>query len=535
MSDVQLDATQELTNWKLCILCQTDATVKGPMVQHPRIDSFTNLLQAVEERATLKDGSYIEIQKRLRLCTYGDLSSHKAGWHRSCYSTATNKEEIRRARNRIEDALSSGSYITKKRGIKRKSAIDEASTSTSVFTRSSTIPLCKELCFFCQTDDHNQQLFKLRTHNAGKALRDALEIAQDTALLTRLNTSLSPCDAHAIDVRYHKPCWRKHVFHILRDSDTTRNAENDLSRQMACLIEIIHIVDTHTRNGAYLSMADIEITYINMFDRKSLDNHSPTFSRQWLKEKILSELNHVRSVLQKDRRKCAILYSLEACEEEMVHSAMCEDDGMEGMKAIYRAAQIVRKSITTFTKNDGEPGSVLVSSNMDDIPCELYTLIQWIMVGPVDSLDSKTRECLVDRAVLTSCQTLMFGLKSDRQVMHKPKSASSEKFRSQQRRENSQVLGLALSVHHDTRNKKIVNLLHAQNCCISYHHTMLLETAIFNNLYVPPFLKKGTFVFFAVDNTDFAEDTIDGKGTTHGTIVAVYQKASAPGESIAPP
>ena len=33
---------------------------------------------------------------------------------------------------------------------------------------------------------------------------------------------------------------------------------------------------------------------------------------------------------------------------------------------------------------------------------------------------------------------------------------------------------------------------------------------------------------------DFAEDTADGKGTTHGTITAVYQKANATGETIAP-
>ena len=61
-----------------------------------------------------------------------------------------------------------------------------------------------------------------------------------------------------------------------------------------------------------------------------------------------------------------------------------------------------------------------------------------------------------------------------------------------------------------------------------------METALANavvenikahqGLHVPPFLKKGTFVFFAVDNTDFAEDTSDGKGTTPGTITAVYQK-----------
>ena len=42
-------------------------------------------------------------------------------------------------------------------------------------------------------------------------------------------------------------------------------------------------------------------------------------------------------------------------------------------------------------------------------------------------------------------------------------------------------------------------------------------------------------MFFASDNTDFAEDTADGKGTTHGTVTAIYQKADAPGEPITPP
>ena len=37
------------------------------------------------------------------------------------------------------------------------------------------------------------------------------------------------------------------------------------------------------------------------------------------------------------------------------------------------------------------------------------------------------------------------------------------------------------------------------------------NTKQFHGLYVPHFLKKGTFVFFAADNTDFAEDTADGK------------------------
>jgi len=50
------------------------------------------------------------------------------------------------------------------------------------------------------------------------------------------------------------------------------------------------------------------------------------------------------------------------------------------------------------------------------------------------------------------------------------------------------------------------------------------NTKQFQGLYVPTSLKKGTFVFFASDNIDFAEDTADGKGTKHGTVTAIYRR-----------
>ena len=66
----------------------------------------------------------------------------------------------------------------------------------------------------------------VRTENAGKAFRQAVEIAQSQVLMTRLNNAISPSDAHAIDVRYHKVCWTRHVFHVLRD---------DASNQEKCM------------------------------------------------------------------------------------------------------------------------------------------------------------------------------------------------------------------------------------------------------------------------------------------------------------
>ena len=167
-------------------------------------------------------------------------------------------------------------------------------------------------------------------------------------------------------------------------------------------------------------------------------------------------------------------------------------------------------------------------------------MIRWILAGPADKLQTEVRTVIVDRDALT----LMLGFKSKRHVMYTPNDEGAG-FRSQQARENPQVLRLALAIHHDSRNKKLVNLLNAQGHCVSFSRALIMETALtnavgentkqFQGLYVPPFLKMDTFVFFASDNRDIAEDTADDKGTTHGAVTAIYKKSDAPGEPITPP
>ena len=210
--------TEESTNWKLCMICQSAEPREDTLVKAPRTDSYQRLLEAVKERASLFDDIYVQVQSRLQDNTTEKLYVEKAIWHRKCYLDATNKVHIQRARDRFSHTLSTESHTIKQREKKRgKTDIEEPDTSTSdfsaPFTRSCTAPLAKERCFFCQIDD-GQQLFTVRTGNAGTDLRNAVEISQDAALQTRLNTCISPGDAHAIDVRYHKTCRRKHVFHV---------------------------------------------------------------------------------------------------------------------------------------------------------------------------------------------------------------------------------------------------------------------------------------------------------------------------------
>ena len=71
---------QESLKWKQCILCQSNSR---EVVQHPQVDSYQRLLDVVQERASLHDGIYVEIHKRLQGCTKRTLCTHNAVYHHS--------------------------------------------------------------------------------------------------------------------------------------------------------------------------------------------------------------------------------------------------------------------------------------------------------------------------------------------------------------------------------------------------------------------------------------------------------------------
>jgi len=549
MDELELSGTdpspvKDSTIWSKCILCQDDSSQRGVLVLKPNVESFGRLIETIQERCNIQDSDYVQINKRLDGASAELLQERNAVWHRTCYSNLTNKDHIHWARVRYDQALSSGSHIDKGPGRKRKKSnvSVESSGSSTPFTRSSTEPYNKDLCFFCQSDD-GKPVFCVRSDNAGKSLREAVEIGQNPVFMTRLNTAIDPSDAHAIDVMYHRSCWTTNVFHILRDHDAKEGKERASMAQVASLIEVINLVDYLTRQQTQLSMEEIETTYVNLLGGKdALEHHVPSFSRKWLKDRILQALPNLRSVLPKNRRKSAILYSLETYEEDMVND-ITNDNTMDNMDVIYKAASLVRQSIENFTSKDQQEKQIQVSSSDRDVPGELKAMIHWIMLGPVEAMQTEARTSVADRSVLTVSQTIMYGLKSRRQVKYKPQSDSAL-FRTQRQRENPNVVGVGLAVHHDTRNKSMVDLLNALGYSVPYSRILLLETSIanavvqnttmFQGLYVPPMLKRGRLPVFGFDNTDFEEDTPDGKDTTHGTIVAVFQKSDGAGETIAP-
>ena len=93
---------------------------------------------------------------------------------------------------------------------------------------------------------------------------------------------------------------------------------------------------------------------------------------------------------------------------------------MDHMKCVYKSAQLIRQALDDFSKAEKSQGFIPVSSTLNNVPAELYSLIRWILVGPTEELETEVRTHRVHRDALTISQNIMFALKSKRQVTYQP-------------------------------------------------------------------------------------------------------------------
>ena len=161
------------TNYSKCIICHEKNN-------HDLFVSPTNyqkVLDSVKERALYGDSYFPEVSRRLQIVTEEELLASKATWLHICYQQTANKELIRRAKER------------------RKSDLG-APTSSEVTNNPTRRSLCptyeKRNCFFCDEEGSKRNpLHKVATVNAGKNLKDAVDLNNNDTLKVRLNEALT--------------------------------------------------------------------------------------------------------------------------------------------------------------------------------------------------------------------------------------------------------------------------------------------------------------------------------------------------------
>ena len=126
----------------------------------------------------------------------------------------------------------------------------------------------------------------------------------------------------------------------------------------------------------------------------------------------------------------------------------------------------------------------------------------------------------------------MYQTKTDRQVRYVPQSDEEGKTFLHQREYPLQV-GVGLLAHQQMRSKSVIDVLHELGVSVNYMRILRIETQLTKavlrnlskqNIFIPPKLWKGQYIFFSVDNSDFSEDTPDGKNTLHATAMVVFQR-----------
>ena len=145
------------------------------------------------------------------------------------------------------------------------------------------------------------------------------------------------------------------------------------------------------------------------------------------------------------------------------------------------------------------------------LPQSLYWLIRWIVTGESLS-DHPTASAL---NVTDERKIVMIG----QDLIH----CARVKLPKQ--------VGLAMCVKHLTGSKQLITLLNRMGHFSSYKEIAQLETSLANEslaradysgVLIPTKINPGVFIQMAVDNNDITEETIDGKNTTHATMLAIY-------------
>ena len=413
-----------------------------------------------------------------------------------------------------------------------------ASTSGSTqydtlrFTRSSSTPFNRDLCFFCQ-EVTKEIVHVVSTFNAGKQLKKAVEEGSNHKWKVQLSAAISADDAHAIDVKYHLPCWVQNVQRAPKSGTSSDDKEHTLQEtnisKIAADIEFVSLVRSLLQAGEILNMTDLKSVYSRILDNNGVHN-VPLPTTQGMKEKINSHIDDVHFMKAKRRNESDRVFST-AVRDAAVEDAMTKTNE-NNVQQLFESASVLRSTIDCQNKY---PWQFEGELNTDDaekhVPKALYAFLRWLLEGPATSIEPETmRSATIHRDVLTISQNIMYGYKSKRQVMYKPKEPDAP-FR--HRLEWPQQLAVAIAVHQSTRSKKLLDFLHGFGLSVDYSRILRLETQLANSVieskteqgaYFPRTMRIGTFVFFALENSDFNEDTPDGKRTLHATACALYQR-----------
>ena len=526
--------TKQDTDYFLCLKCQCHTN--DQLVKNPKVDSIEKFMNDVKRRAGFGDPEFIPIYERLSQLNPDILKEKNIIWHRKCYANTTNSDHIRRAEERHKKALflEDTTVLKRKKGRPATSLSSTSNTqldqesSQCIFTRSQKSPFNKSECFFCQ-ETKQDKLHVCRSHNVGIRISDIVKSSGNTSWKVNYADLISQEDALSRDILYHKSCmteqWQK--FKSSKNSQSTPDQEEHLEytiKFVAAEIQFYSQLKERLHGGEILSIESVHDDYHNIMREHNLSHR---IERSVLKESIIKHIHDVEFGRPQNRRKSSLIHTTKARDAAVDEAS--KHSQSEKINIIFECAKIIRAAIGQCKQWTFQGTLPEVH---DGTPDELGLLIKWIIVGH-GAVQSDSRMENINKTANHLSQQIIQATKSQRQTTYKPKSLS--KFRN--RTETPLTVGISLHCYHNTRSKKMLDMLAHAGSGITYSQTSehvnqiactVQKNTLENGFYIPPKLLKNQPFVAAIDNIDARVDTPDGKNSFHALSASLFQRTSEP-------
>ena len=458
-----------------CIICDSDRPGLL-LIKSPHFDSLDNLAKYILQRVDIGDAKCTEIQDRIGSCTAEHLTNLDSSillsrYHRSCYQEITNKTNFERLRVRTVNKFKTVNL--------QPNTEEEENPSTTRKTRSSTEPLKKRQCFFCQ-QVKNEPLHEMCTSNADQKLRDAIARHPNDALKIRLSTV--EVDARAADLKYHRWCWVRNVVRLGGSAQEAKARTREEVIKSLVKFELIQIVDVQSRRGTIITTNDLLAIYTSLLAGLGCqDERDVRVKKKQLRQLVIEEIPDVEfsQALRRNEpdrlirhhqylevvRSAVEMAIYEEGEEEEKGEEEEEEiaDDVE-VEALWSAASILRKEALGFISEQARNFDGSASIDESGVPPKLLMFLRWFLAGK-GNLHGK-RNDIVDRSSITIGNQMLYSAKTARQIAYTPVNAEKTYFKNTPANKQATILGLAVRQHG--RQKAVVDMLHGLDMTIFF-------------------------------------------------------------------
>ena len=389
--------------------------------------------------------------------------------------------------------------------------------------RSSISAVQWDRCIYCQCESKAKVHEILTLETSDRILNRA---KLDCILRYRL-AGIS--DLVAAEAKYHLQCHASFMQN-LNKTQAAIGADNLSSYNQACFIAVVQELEKGLDGGNIYTVKSVWDRYCELMttttsiNTSALSSSSDSNALRAFRKKLESSLGDKVEFITNTSKKESLLIVPSVTKDSIFQtlkdtavdkdtkdtecalqtfSLIGERDNI--LKSIYYVSSKVKMDIkngvghTTYSGIDKDHTEEVV-------PQSLFLLLSMIL--------GENEECDNHDRILNIAQDIVYAQSKGRKLTPKH-------------------IGLGVTLHHLTRSKQVIQLIHEAGHCISYEGVQRVDTSIAKselsrymangNMLVPSNLVENQFVQFAADNIDIIEDVLDGKGTFHATQCAAFQ------------